>query len=105
MSIEKQIVLRELRKLSPRSPRTHEHDRAHVVRRPDYPPRRYPRWRNKYGQLVVNHQVTLEQELEEIRTRHAARREYNRVLSARAWAQYKAKRDAILSNDVDQSDD
>lgn len=47
----------------------------------NYPRKAYPMYRNIYGQLIVNHQVTLEQELQEIRTRHARHREYHRALS------------------------
>lgn len=47
----------------------------------------YPQWRNKYGVLVVDHKVTLEEELREIRARHALRREYNREL----WATRRAR--------------
>lgn len=47
-----------------------------------YPRKLYPYRRNKYGELVSDHRVTLEQELAEIRARQLARREYNRVLRA-----------------------
>lgn len=45
----------------------------------NYPRKVYPRWRNKYGVLIADHKVTLEQELQEIRTRHEAHREYHRA--------------------------
>jgi hypothetical protein len=54
-----------------------------------YPRKRYPAWRNKYGVLVVDHQVTPEQETAEIRARHKLRREYNRRLRAARSARQK----------------
>lgn len=44
----------------------------------NYPQKLYPQRRNKYGVLLSDHKVTLEEEIREIRTRHALRREYNR---------------------------
>lgn len=44
----------------------------------NYPRKLYPTRRNKYGVLLSDHKVTLEEEINEIRTRHALRREYNR---------------------------
>lgn len=44
----------------------------------DWPRKRWPIYRSNRGVIMANHQVTLEQELQEIRARHEARREYNR---------------------------
>lgn len=60
----------------------HEHDRHYKRRRIGAPYKLYPQFRNCHGQLTVNHQVTLEDELAEIRARHEARREYNRIVRA-----------------------
>lgn len=51
--------------------------------------KRYPLWRNQYAKRPYDHKVTLEQELTEIRARHAARREYNRQLRAARAARKK----------------
>lgn len=43
-----------------------------------FPQKLYPQHRDIYGKLLRDHKVTIEQEIAEIRARHAAYREYNR---------------------------
>jgi hypothetical protein len=107
MATKEQIVTQELNRLNPRSPRRFPEDRTHVTRHPLTPPRLYPRWRNLYGQLVVDHRVTLEQELQEIRTRHELRREYNRrirVLIKSGPMSWQEAAHAINRTQVDEPD-
>lgn len=67
--------------------RENEQPKAPVVPGNYFPRKLYP-YRGYWTQAGIeprplrNPQVTLEQELAEIRARHAARREYNRVLRA-----------------------
>lgn len=51
--------------------------------------KRYPLWRNQYSKRPYDHAVTLEEEIAEIRTRHALRREYYRQLRAARAARQK----------------
>lgn len=95
-----QLVSQELRRLSPRSPREHEHDRLHTIRRPGFPGKLYPRWRNRFGEPVADHKVTIEQEIAEIRARFEARREYNR----QTRVLLKARRHATDQTFLDKSD-
>jgi hypothetical protein len=48
----------------------------------NYLHKRYPQRRNRYGKLVSDYKVTIEEEIAEIRARHASRREYNRSVRA-----------------------
>lgn len=64
------------------------------------PRKLYPQWRNIYGELVCDHKVTIEQEIAEIRARHAAYREYNRV----RWAAAReARQSRIICVSTDHS--
>lgn len=84
----------------------HPQDRHYKRRRIGAPFKQYPQWRDRYGRLTVNHKVTLEDELAEIRARHEARREYNRIVRAIQKRQKQLRlSNAILPDVVGQSDD
>lgn len=80
-----------------------------ILREPEpassaFPRKAYPQWRSIYGKLVMNHQVTLEDELREIRARHAGRREYHRALAAARRARLKNTRDTVDHCEMDEPD-
>lgn len=64
----------------------------------------YPVRRNKYGKLVSDHGVTIEEEVASIRARHAAIREYNRKRNAARRARIKATKNAANHSALDKSD-
>jgi len=67
--------------------------------------KRYRQYRNKYGVLVHDHKVTIEEEIAEIRARHALRREYNRETRAARMARQKAMTDVTADHSaLDESD-
>lgn len=80
------------------------HESETIVPR-NYLHKLYPQRRNIYGKLVVDHKVTIEQEVAEIRARHELRREYNRVTRAARAARQKANNHVTADHRaLDESD-
>jgi|SRR6185312_5354640 len=76
-----------------------------VVPRNYWPWKKYPTRKNRFGKVVSNHGVTLEEEIAAIRARQRALREYTRVLRVARAALKKASK--YVTEDhraLDQSD-